>query len=101
MAVYATFLFFMQIPLTRMMLAVVAAVLLTYTADLVQLRLRGWRGLGRATVRRFYAVHHKDGKTEFFFRAPEDQPCAQSLFPQRSYSPCWYLRRHPEQEIEI
>jgi hypothetical protein len=91
----------MRILLTRATLTIVAAVLLTYMTDFVQLRLRGSQGLSTVTVRRFYAVHHKNGRTEFLFRSPENQPCAQSLFPQSGYAPCWYLRKHPEQRIEI
>jgi hypothetical protein len=66
-----------------------------------QLSVRGARSLGTATLRPLYAIHHKDGRIEYLVRPPEYRPCAHSLFPQRGYSPCWYLHRHPEQSIEI
>ena len=30
-----------------------------------------------------------------------DRPCANTLFPHSGYPPCWYLRRHKEQQTKI
>jgi hypothetical protein len=56
---------------------------------------------GTVTVRHYYAVLHKNGKTEFMFDPPAAQTCVQSLFPHGGYVPCWYLGRHSEQRTDI
>lgn len=91
----------MRIVLTRTVLATALGALTCYFVDFAQVTLRGAHGLGSATVRPLYAVHHKDGRIEFLVRPAQNQPCARALFPQRGYRPCWYLRRHREQRIEI
>lgn len=56
---------------------------------------------GLVTVHRYYAVEKKNGKTEFMFNPPQDEPCVHSLFPHLGMSPCWRLARHPEQRVDI
>src|SRR5579864_6052186 len=56
---------------------------------------------GAVTVRPYYAVRLKSGKTEFIFQAPRQQTCVNSLFPHFGTAPCWYLQRHPERRIDI
>lgn len=56
---------------------------------------------GAVTVRPYYAVRLKSGKTEFLFQAPRQQTCVNSLFPHFGTAPCWYLQRHPEQRTDI
>ena len=58
-------------------------------------------GYGTVTVRSYYAVHEKNNRTEYVFGSAQDQPCTNSLFSHEGLRPCWYLRRHPEQQIEI
>jgi hypothetical protein len=87
-------------------LTIVLSVLLVvdgvvYAADWVQFRIRGRDALGSVPVRVLYAVQQKNGKTEFLIRPPEIETCANSLFVHAGYSPCWYLRRHPERRIQI
>jgi hypothetical protein len=87
-------------------LTIVLSVLLVvggvvYVADWVQFRIRGRDALGSVPVRVLYAVQQKNGKTEFLIRPPEIETCANSLFVHAGYSPCWYLRRHPERRIQI
>jgi len=53
------------------------------------------------TVTHYYAVLQKNGKTEFLFDPPQPQTCVNSLFPHQGSSPCWYLKRHPEQRTDI
>jgi hypothetical protein len=72
-----------------------------YAADWVQFRIRGRDALGSVSLRVLYAVQQKNGKTEFLIRPPEIETCANSLFVHAGYSPCWYLRRHPERRIQI
>jgi hypothetical protein len=52
-------------------------------------------------IQRYYAIHLKDGKTEFVFLDPETQGCVCSLFPHFGYSPCWYVKRRNVRRIDI
>jgi hypothetical protein len=77
---------------------------ISYLADygLLHIRLvRNRQPFGTVTVHRYYAVQKKNGKTEFMFNPPADEPCVHSLFPHLGYDPCWRLARHPEQRIDI
>ena len=81
-----------------------ASVLLAlYVGDYVFLWLRIQRGngFGSVTVRRYYAVPQKSGKIEFLQAEPQDQTCVRSLFPHMGDAPCWYVRRHTEQRIDM
>jgi len=56
---------------------------------------------GSVTVRHYYAVLQKNGKTTFMFDPPQPWTCVNALFPHGGSLPCWYLRRHPEQRTDI
>lgn len=56
---------------------------------------------GQVTVIHYYAVQKKGNKLQFIFDPPEEQTCANALFPQAGDVPCWYLRRHNEQRTDI
>ncbi len=77
--------------------------LATYTGDYILLRLRiSWNsGYGTVTVQQYYAINEKNNRTEYVFGSTQDQPCVNSLFGHQGLQPCWYLRRHQEQEIKI
>lgn len=62
---------------------------------------RGGDALGSVRVQRYYAVPRKDGRTEFLFDQPGDEPCVRSLFPHFGDAPCWYLTKHPQKRIDI
>lgn len=79
----------------------VVAVALVYAGDYAVLRARLPRSLASVTVEPYYAVPQKNGKTEFMMLDPEDRTCAQSIFPHMGYSPCWYLRKHTQQRIDM
>jgi len=75
-----------------------------YAGDYLSLRYRiphSRPQFGAVTVTTMYAIHQKNGKIEYQFPPPQDEVCVQSLFPHFGYSPCWYLRRHTEQRIDI
>jgi len=77
---------------------------LIYVGDYAVLRYRtamNRNPYGSVTVRHYYAVLHKNGKTEFMFDPPAAQTCVHSLFPHGGFSPCWYLSRHTEQRTDI
>lgn len=58
--------------------------------------------LGSVQVQPFYAIHQKNGKTEFdYSMPPETQDCVASLFPHFGNTPCWYLMKHKMRKIEI
>lgn len=94
--------------LRRWLLAVVGAALallaLSFILDYVIFRVRiasSRQAYGTVTVRHYYAVLQKNGKTQFIFDPPQPQACVQSLFPHAGDLPCWYLRRHSEQRTNI
>ena len=90
--------------LVRLLMIVLVLAAMVYGGDWLSLRYRGWRHgevFGSVSVTSVYVIHEKNGKTQYQYDAPQDQACVKSLFPHFGYGPCWYLRRHPEQQIEI
>ncbi len=56
---------------------------------------------GSVTVKHYYAVLQKNGRTQFIFEPPQEESCVNALFPHSGQMPCWYLNRHPEQRTDI
>jgi hypothetical protein len=53
-------------------------------------------------IRPYYAIHQKNGRTEFDYNVPpETQTCIGSLFPHQGNNPCWYVTKHKTRKIEI
>jgi hypothetical protein len=83
-----------------------AAVVLTvafmavYSSDWAVFRLRG-APTGKVTINRYVSIPLKGRKTEFDYLGTSDVPCAQSLFAQSGLSPCWQLRRNPNQGMDL
>jgi hypothetical protein len=86
--------------LSRIATLLVALVIVLYIADYVVVRLRT-EPTGTCQITKIYAVPLKDGKTSFEQGAPETQTCANSIFPHLGYSPCWYLKRHKTQQVNL
>jgi len=85
-----------------LLLAGLATIL--FAGDYAVLRYRvaaGTQAFGKVTVRPYYAVRLKSGKTEFLFQDTREETCVSSLFPHLSRMPCWYLHRHPDRRTEI
>lgn len=83
-------------------LAVLVAIAFAGDCAALRYRIAAQRNpFGTVTVRPYYAVRLKSGKTEFLFQAPRPETCVNSLFPHFSMAPCWYLRRHPEKRTDI
>ena len=84
---------------------VVAALLaLLYAGDYAAVRIPvppGRAATSTVTVRPYYDVKLKNGKSEFYFLDPQQQPCVNSLLPHLGYPPCWYLRRHTHPRIAM
>ena len=76
---------------------------LLYVADFVSLRVGvpPREKLGSITVHTYYAVKLKNGRTEFDNGGDQVVSCSNSLFPQLGVSPCWYIARHPSQQVTI
>jgi len=93
----------------RRMLAItiliaVGSAALAFSVDWAVFRVRAatkGHAYGSVTVRHYYAVLQKNGKTEFLFDPPQPWTCVNALFPHAGCLPCWYLRRHPEQRTNI
>lgn len=88
----------------RLLGAVVLLVVVVYGADWLLLRYRNWKrgdAFGSVTVTQVYVIHEKNGRTEYQYAAPQDQVCVHALFPHFGYSPCWYVSRHTEKQIDI
>jgi hypothetical protein len=84
--------------LKKVAIGAVIAFTLVYVIDFAQVhvRLAGKNPasvFGTVKMQAFYAIPHKDGKAEFMFGDPVDQPCVHALFPHAGRTPCWYLSR--------
>ncbi len=76
--------------------------ILFYAGDYLVLRYRisnHGDALGSVLVKRTLAVRLKSNKIEYTALDPVNRVCANSIFPQLGYSPCWYLRRHPRETV--
>ncbi len=90
--------------LQRIAVVTLAALLLLYGGDWLLLRYRiksNQGGMGAVVVNHSYAVGEKGNKTEYIPIGPESRTCVASLFPHLGYSPCWYVRRHADEYIDI
>ena len=88
----------------RIVVGVLLLAATLYIGDslIVRSRIALHRGaFGSVTVEPYYAIHQKNGKTEYVFKDPEKQLCVRSLFPHFGYSPCWYIARHSEKRTDI
>jgi len=68
-----------------------------YGGDCAVFKLRG-SPQSSVTVSHMLVVPLKGSKTEYDYLGTADQPCARALFPQAGLSPCWRLRRNPNQQ---
>jgi hypothetical protein len=82
----------------------ICAAALLYVLDWLVFRIRAAHStgaLGSVTVNAYFAVPQKNGRTEYDFQSSGPQSCAKAIFPHMGYLPCWYLRRHADQEIKL
>lgn len=87
----------------QLLIAVVAACVAVYALDFLSLHAGVPRRpqIGSITVHTYYAVKLKNGKTEYDDGGDQIVSCSNSLLPQMGMSPCWYIGRHPIQQITI
>lgn len=78
--------------------AILVCAALAYPADWLVWRIRmAWgAGLTDVPVSQVTAAELKGNKEEYYWDGNVTISCSRSLFPQSTYSPCWYLRRHME-----
>lgn len=86
--------------LWRGVVALLGLSVLTYAVDWTTFRLQG-SPQSTVTVNRMLEVPLKNNKTEFDYVGTFDEPCSVSLFPQIGLSPCWQLRRNPNQNEKL
>jgi hypothetical protein len=75
-----------------------------YVGDYLSVRYKIPKGrdpFSSVTIQPYYAIHEKNGRTEYDFAQPQTQVCVRSLFPHFGYSPCWYVKRHSDKRIDI
>ena len=86
--------------LKRIPAAIAVLAVVVYIGDYIVVRLRS-EPTATVQVTKLYAVLQKDGKTEYEAGEPEIQTCVNSIFPHMSYSPCWYVKRHRTQQVNL
>ena len=86
--------------LQRAIVVLVAGFVAVYGGDWAIYKLRG-SPTSTVSVNRFMTVPLKGNKIEYDYIGTADVPCSVSLFPQAGQSPCWHLRRNPNQTTTL
>lgn len=84
----------------RGFLVLAAAFIAVYVGDWAVYRLRG-APRSTVTINRYVSIPEKGRKTEYDYLGTLDAPCSVSLFAQGSLTPCWRLRRDPNQGLDM
>ena len=87
----------------RVLLIAAAGLVLLYAGDYASLRygIPNREPFATVMVQRSYAIPQKNKKVEYDFEPPAPAECVNALFPHFGDPPCWYLKRHPRQEIKV
>jgi hypothetical protein len=86
--------------LQRVVVVLVAGFVATYGGDWAIYKLRG-SPTSTVMVSRFMTVPLKGNKIEYDYIGTVDVACSVSLFSQAGQSPCWRLRRNPNQTTNL
>jgi hypothetical protein len=86
--------------LLRIVVALLAGFVVIYGGDWAVFKLRG-SPQSTVTVSRYLTVPLKGNKLEYDYLGTSDVSCSMSLFPQAGQSPCWRLRRNPNQTTTL
>jgi hypothetical protein len=84
----------------RVVIVLVAGFVVMYVGDWAIYKLRG-SPTSTVSVSKFMTVPLKGNKVEYDYVGTGDVPCSVSLFPQAGQSPCWHLRRNPNQTTTL
>jgi hypothetical protein len=87
----------------RMIIIFVVLAAVLYLADFLSLRVRipARDTYSTVTMHTTYVVKLKNGRTEYDYAGDHDVNCSNSIFPQFGVKPCWYARRHTDEQIKI
>ncbi len=86
--------------LKRIAIAAAALLIIWYIGDYLSLKLRR-EPFSNIQINKLYAVPQKDGKTSYEPGDQETETCVNSMFPHMGYSPCWYVKRHKTQQVNL
>ncbi len=86
--------------LLRIVVVLAGAFTIIYIGDWAVYQLRG-TPQSKVTMNRYVSIPQKGRKTEFDYLGSQDAPCAVSLFAQGGLSPCWQLRRNPNDGLTM
>jgi hypothetical protein len=86
--------------IARVVVVLVVSFVVVYGGDWAIYKLRG-SPTSTVTVSRYLTVPLKGNKIEYDYLGTADVPCSVSLFPQAGQSPCWHLRRNPNQTTTL
>ena len=81
----------------------VVALAALYGGDWLVYRYRAAHGtaIDSVKVNQFVAVPLKNGKDEFDYVGSQQVGCVRALFPWSGDEPCWWVRRHAEEQEKI
>ena len=88
----------------RIVLVVVGLIALVYGGDYLALRIpipKSRAAYSTVTVRPYYDVTLKSGKSDLYILDPQQQTCVNSILPHMGFTPCWYLRKHTRPRIAM
>lgn len=84
------------------LLLAVAVLLFSVEELALRLRLPPWRDpIGQIQVHRLYVLKKARNKVDILPAEWEPQDCVRALSPHLGLTPCWWLARHTEQQIEM
>jgi hypothetical protein len=86
--------------LLRIVVVLLAGFVAVYGGDWAVFKLRG-SPQSTVNVSRYLTVPLKGNKVEYDYLGSSDVSCSISLFPQGGQSPCWRLRRNPNQTTTL
>lgn len=86
--------------LQRIAVVLVAMFVALYGGDWAIYKLRG-SPTSAVTVNQYQTVPLKGNKIEYDYLGNATVACSLSLFPQAGLSPCWHLRRNPNQTTNL
>lgn len=85
--------------LGRVLLISLAALAILFAGDWTVFRVRGAQAISSVQVDQFLRTPLKGQKEEFDYMGTVAQPCAHTIFPQQSLTPCWWLQSHKTQWV--
>jgi hypothetical protein len=84
--------------LRRIATIVVGLVCILYAGDFISVELRH-DPTSVVQINTIYAVPQKGSKTEYEPGDSVSETCVNSIFPHLGYTPCWYVNRHRNQQV--